>query len=289
MKNCCLLPFILLLIVSCSESIEYGDTGDSWPVVKQQGEGVLYALYVPSEGFAYRDKTGELTGVTIDLLNGFADFLYERYEINLEIRFVEETDWTRFYNRIVEGSDGLIGMGNVTITKERKEELTFSPPYMTNIASLISHEDAPELPSLEEISDRFSGRDALAFEGTLHETRLRQIINEYFPEAGIRMAQSNDEIIEIISLEDQFFAYIDIYNYWRAVERGKPLQRHEAGDEAAEQFGYIMPPGTSWEEMITEYFEHNEGLLESEQYRRIMKYHLGNTLAELLFHAQDPS
>jgi len=53
---------------------------------------------------------------------------------------------------VVHGGDGLIGFGNVTITEELKNELAFSPPYMNNIASLITLRDVPELKNFEELA-----------------------------------------------------------------------------------------------------------------------------------------
>ncbi|CAN5441228.1 hypothetical protein BH23BAC3_BH23BAC3_27230 [soil metagenome] len=257
----------------------------SWPAIMKEGHGVLHALYVPADGFAYAGETGVPTGFTVALLVDFTRFLAEEYSIMLELNFIEVENWTDYYKHIVEGEDGMIGMGNVTITEQRRRELAFSPPYMTNIASLISHADAPEMTSFDEMNRVFEGRDALAFEGTLHEERLQLLVEQYHPEAEIHLANSNDEIIDRVSESDSYFAYIDIYNYWRAVDRGAALRRHEAGDEAAEQFGYIMPLNTSWEPIINEYFLQDGGLLLTDHYRSLMAEHLGERLADLLIEA----
>ncbi len=276
---------VLFLLHSCSESEGRVDEGDPWPVVQERGYGVLKALYVPAEGFAGFDDDGRLTGVTVELLEDFAVFVSHRYGVELDIVFEEEEDWTVFYRRVAEGGDGLIGFGNVTITEQRREELTFSPPYMTNVASLISHRDAPEIMSPEDLPVNLSGRSALAFEGTLHEERLRELIERYYPDAEMAFAHSNDEIVERVGAGDNYFAYIDLYNYRRATERGAPLKRHRVADEAAEQFGYIMPPATSWEGVIGEYFKADGGLTGTERYREIMERHLGAELARVLMDA----
>jgi len=273
--------------VSHDETTPRGDilSGDSWPQVKEHGEGTLTAVYVPAAGFAYRDDDGQLTGVTVELLRAFADFVSDRHDVELTLDFVREENWRTFYNDIVDAEDGVIGMGNVTITEERREELAFSPPYMTNIASLITHRDAPPLTHMEDLEAVLGGRTALAFEGTLHEERLRALADRYYPGARFQMAGSNDEIIELVGSGDRYFAYIDLYNYWRAVDDGAPLQRHRAGDEAAEQFGYIMPLATSWKPVIGEFFEHNGGIVSTRHYREIMETHLGTRLAEILLEA----
>lgn len=259
-----------------------GFSGDPWPDVKERGKGTLTALYVPADGFAYLDDDGRLTGVTVELLRLFTEFVSEKHGVDIKLDFIREDNWRTFYQRIVHAGDGIIGMGNVTITEERRSELAFSPPYMTNIASLITHRDAPPLPRLEDLETVLGGLTALAFEGTLHEKRLRDLAEQYYPDVKFRMAGSNDEIIELMSSSDRYFAYIDLYNYWRAADRGLPLQRHKAADEAAEQFGYIMPLQTSWLSVIQEFFEHDGGIMSRPGYREIMETHLGTRLAEIL-------
>lgn len=274
---------LIILISSCDKTESTAIiSGDSWNEVLTTSSGKLTALYVPADGFSYHDETGNLTGVTIDIMNEFAHYLREQYQIELEINYVEEPNWSRFYNMVVDGDDGLIGMGNVTITDERRSELTFTPYYMTNIASLITHADAPELVSIDDLDGTFPDLIALAFEGTLHEERLKRLVDKNAPGIPLQYAQSNTEIIEKLSQTNTYFAYIDIYNYWRAVEQGLPLRRHEIADEAAERFGYIMPLKTSWHPIIKEFFEADGGFLQSDRYREIMEVHLGEDLADQL-------
>ena len=123
-----------MLFTACVEEHSSADRGDSWPEVLEKGYGTLKAHYVPAEGFAYLNEQGKLTGVTVELIRDFTAFVNEKYDITLDVKFEKEEDWSVFYRRVVEGGDGLIGFGNVTITEERKDELTFSPPYMNNIA-----------------------------------------------------------------------------------------------------------------------------------------------------------
>jgi ABC-type amino acid transport substrate-binding protein len=288
-----LLILMMLSIAGCRPSGSSQPTpsgpysGDSWSDVLQNEVGTLTAVYVPAEGFAYVDTDGNLTGVTIDLLHEFVTFVQQTYSVKVELRFVEETNWRTFYSDVAASADGVIGMGNVTITEARRSELRFSLPYMTNIASLITHQDAPEIPQLELLGEVWSGRTALAFDGTLHEERLRSMVKEYYPEAQIALAQSNDEIIDRLSQEDRYFAYIDLYNYWRAVDRGAPLRRHPVGDESAEQFGYILPLQTTWGEALDAWVNADGGLVATTRYREIMEVHLGTELARTLILAAE--
>lgn len=290
MRSHIIIGVLALASISCNTNQETVEiipsdvplSGSSWPDMASDGRGILTAIYVPASGFAYADSEGNLAGVVIDILAEFREFVYEEYSVNVEVQYVEDESWSRFYERVVNADDGVIGMGNVTITEARRSELMFSPSYMTNIAALITHRDAPELTSVEEISSTFSGRAALAFEGTLHESRLITLLSKYYPDAGIETANSNDEIVNRVAESDRYFAYIDIYNYWRATQGGVPLQRHEAADLSSEEFGYIMPLDSTWGEVVEDFFAADGGFLQSDRYREIMEMHLGEYLAGLL-------
>ena len=272
-----ILALVLLFTVfACTNGSERGIAEDD------EERLVIKALFVPSQGFAERVENGEPKGFTIELIRDFHQFVEKKYDRPVDLVFEEETDWRTFYNRIKNGHSNKIGMGNVTITEERKKELHFSPPYMNNVAALISHADAPALENIEELADVFDGRKALAFEGTLHEQRLRGLLENYFPEAAIEMAHTNDEIMERVGAADEYFAYIDLYNFQRGIVRGLDLRHHPVADESEEQFGYILPLQSYWIDDINEWFNADEGIIHSKRYGDLMRQYLGEELAGLL-------
>ncbi len=272
---------ILALIIGCNSESERS-YNDSWADVENAGSGTITLHYVASDGFSYTDDDGNLTGVTIELMRDFADYVNNEYGADVSIHFNPIEQFSEFYNTVKEGGGGEFGVANVTITEERREELEFSPPYMTNIATLITHSDIDELDSFDDIPDQFQNLKALAFEGTLHEDRLQNIKQEYLPDAKIEFAHSNNEIIEKTSMESRYFAYVDIYNYWRASQADANLTRHSVGDESSEQFGVILPLESDWHGLMDEFFNQGEGYIHSERYRELMETHLGRELAELL-------
>jgi ABC-type amino acid transport substrate-binding protein len=276
-----LLP--MLLLAACNKDYSgHEPFNPSWQDVSQRGSGTITLVYVPSDGFSYVDENGHITGVTIELMRDFVHYIHSTHEVELSIHFKPIDRFSEFYNYVKLSTGGVFGVANVTITEQRKNELAFSPPYMTNIATLITHSDVPEIKHPDEIATAFNGLNALAFEGTLHQERLEAILAEYKPGADLLFARSNNEIIERTAAENNYFAYVDIYNYWRASGRGKPLQRHAAGDEASEQFGVIMPLESDWHSLMEEFFRMGDGYIHSPGYRDVMEEHLGKDLADLL-------
>lgn len=275
----------LLLFSACSEQPPY--SGDSFEVVKQRGYGTLTVVYIPAEGFAYIDDRGNLTGVTIDIMEEFREFLDVSMGLDITYNFVTAERFQQFYSDVKNSQGGVFGLGNVTITEARKLELRFSPPYLTNIAVLITNDSIEELTEMSEIGQKFAGMSGLAFEGTLHQDRIERLISNYIPDTPVEFARSNTEILKALAERSDLFAYIDIYNFWRAVERGKPLRQHAAGDLASERFGIIMPLNSDWQPVITDFFERGVGFRTSSVYRNILEKHLGAELTEKLESARE--
>jgi hypothetical protein len=271
-----------LLAASCAPAP--GDQvheADSWQAVQAAGGGTVQVLYVPADGFAYHDDAGNLTGVTVDLMRRFVEWVNAEHGLSVEARFVAEEDWRTFYDRVRDAGPGVFGIGNVTITEARRSELQFSPPYLTNVAVLITHEAVPEIGDEAEAAVAFAGLDALAFEGTLHEDRLRALRDRHVPGADLVMARSNDAIIDGVA-GGGHFAYVDAYNYWRARDRGAPLRRHAAGDDPAEEFGVIMPLGSDWGAVMEQFFSQAGGYRDTAEYRALLTRHLGESLTAAL-------
>ncbi|TVP74483.1 MAG: amino acid ABC transporter substrate-binding protein [Gemmatimonadales bacterium] len=239
-------------------------------------------FWVPSTGFAHVGDEGEVTGVTAELLRDFAHFVADSLAIDVNVTWMEEELWADFYGYVRDSEGAAFGIGNVTITESRRDELDFSPPYLQNIAVLVTHADVPELESLEGIGDAFGDLVALRYPGTLHEERLEALRDAHAPEMEFRTIASNDELVSALSEGPETFGYIDIYNYWRATEDGAPLRRHEVGDDASEEFGIILPDGSDWTALVEAYFEAREGLLGTDAYRTLLETHLGPELAGLL-------
>ena len=256
--------------------------GPTFQEAQERGEVALQVLYVPSSGFAYRDDAGRLTGVTVELLRRFGAFVEETHDLDVAVEFIEEPHWATFYQRVRYSRGGVFGIGNVTITEPRREELAFSPPYLVNVATLMTHADVPELSALEEIGEEFRGMRGLTYPGTLHEDRLERIRDRYFPEMEMVPVESNDELVGMAASGEGYFGWIDIYNYWRAVERDLPLRRHPVGDDDSEEFGVIMPRDSDWAPVMEAFFRENRGVQEAGWYRALLRDHLGEELAGLL-------
>ncbi len=256
--------------------------GTSFQGARESGEAHLPVLYVSSSGFAEDDGSGGVTGVTAELVKAFGRFVQDAHGIDVTLEFIEEPRWATFYERVKSSQGGVFGLGNVTITETRRQELAFSPPYLNNVATLITHEGVAELGSLQEIAEAFVDLTGLLYPGTLHEERLEALRENHYPDMRTASVETNYELVGRVASGEGYFGYIDIYNFWRAVEDGHPLRRHSVADDASEEFGVIMPRDSDWVPVMEQFFATNEGVQGAEWYRELLREHLGEELAGLL-------
>lgn len=264
------------------------DRGDELAAIREEGTGSVLVLYSSSEGWAYEDADGRLTGVTVEILRDFFDWLQDEEDVDLQVTWEEDPEWNRFYRRVRNSAGGVIGSGNVTMTDERREELDFSPPYANNVGVLITHEDVPELESMAQAEEAFRDFVAHPYRGTLHEERVNRLRERRIPGLRVLPLESNDDILQAVATEPNRLAWIDIYAYWRAVEDGLPLRRHPAGDDASETLGFILPRGSDWTPALERFFEADGGYRNTDRYRELLETHLGEGLTLLLDETRSP-
>lgn len=274
----------LLLLASFGSLKAQVDRGDLYQSLNPEQIAQLTVLYVPAAGFAYTDAQGQLTGVSVDIMRDFAAWLAEQ-GTRVKLNWVAEENWQQFYRRIVQAQGGVFGLGNVTITEPRKQELAFSPPYLHNIAALITHQDISPLPDWQALPEHFTKLTPLAFSGTLHEQRINRLRDHYQPSAEVQQVSSNPDLLAKVA-SGQYYAYVDAYNYWRAREAGMPLRDHPIAAEGGETFGFIMPHSNDWTGLLEAFFAADGGYLQSKRYQQILTEQLGNELAQLLLKNQ---
>ena len=288
----CTALLLFAMAVSATQSVsDVIDQGSTYVDAQQQKlaaiqrQIALTVLYVPADGFAYINQQGQLTGVSVEIMQDFAGWLKQQHQLAVQLNFVSETNWQQFYQRIVQAQGGVFGLGNVTITEPRKQQLAFSPPYLHNIAALITHQDIAPLAEWQVLPEHFAKLKPLAFSGTLHEQRINRLRDQYQPNVEVQQVSSNPDLLAKVA-SGQYYAYVDAYNYWRAREAGMPLRDHPIAAEGGETFGFIMPHSNDWAGLLEAFFAADGGYLQSRRYQQILTEQLGVELAQLLLSRQ---
>jgi len=273
-----------VILVCLAASVTYGHTytGDSWAQSKAKGEGSISLAYVQTFGFVYKEGD-QLKGVCVDIMDDFVKYVNEKKGVKLSSNFVGDgTDFKGMYDKVKASRGGVFGLGNITITEERKKEVKFSPPFITNLAFLITKNSVASLSKMENLPATFGKLTAFTAKGTLNEKRILEVKKKYFPEMKIVLTATSQETFEKITSDANGFAYLDLAFYLEAVQQRKPIKRHPVGDVASEQFGFAMPMNSDWYPVLDEFFKADGGYVNSPQYKSILKKHLGEIGVKLL-------
>ena len=276
------IPILFLVSVSAASLFAQNYTGDTWAKVKAKGEGKISLAYVETFGFVYKDN-GKLTGVCVDIMNDFIKYMNEKKNVKLTAEFVGDGEsFKGMYDKVKASNGGVFGLGNITITDERKREVKFSPPYITNLAFLITQNGVATLAKMEDLPTTFGKLTAYTAKGTLNERRINELKQKYFPDMKITLTATSQETLEKITSGADGFAYLDLAFYLEAVQQRKPVKRHPVGDKASEQFGFAMPSNSDWSPVLEEFFKANGGYRNTQEYKSILRKHLGETGMKLL-------
>ncbi len=270
-------------MVATHFAIAQGYVGDTWAQVKATGQGTISLAYVETPGFSYKDGSGKLTGICVDIMNDFVSWINVNKGVKLQSKFVGDgSNFQGMYAKVKTSTGGVFGLGNITITDERKREVKFSPPFITNFAILITQNNVPTLATLEEIPTAFSKLTAYTAKGTLNEKRILELKQKYYPDMKVTTLDTSPEVYQKIFSDPNSFSYLDLAFYLKAVSEQKPVKRHPVGDKAAEQFGFIMPLNSDWLPVLEEFFSSGGGYTNSTPYKTILTRHLGETGIKLL-------
>lgn len=258
-------------------------TGDAYAKAKAAGKGTVTFSYVETPGFVYKDASGKLTGICIDIMQDFLQYVKDHEGIQLSARYVGNgNSFKAMYEGVKHGKGGVFGLGNITITDARKKEISFSPAFIQNFAILITNKSVPTLGSMSEIPSKFAGMHAYTAKGTLNEKRVMAIKKEYLPNLKVNYVGSSPEALDKVAKDPKSFTYLDLAFYFDAIKNNVPVKRHQVGDKGSEEFGIIMPKGSDWKPIMDEFFAANGGYRNSVSYKKILVKHLGVSAVKLL-------
>ncbi|GAB3335944.1 hypothetical protein GCM10027429_18710 [Marivirga atlantica] len=273
---------ILVLIIGTSATGQ-NLSGDNFATANQAKKATVTFAYVETPGFVYKDASGKLTGICVDIMDDFLTYVKSTYGINVNARFVGNgSSFRAMYNGVKNGSKGVFGLGNITMTEARKSEIKFSPAFIKNFAILVTHNSVPTLNSKSEIPQKFNGFTAYTAKGTLNEKRINAIKDQYYPGLKIEYVNSSPEVLDKILADKQSFSFLDLAFYFDAVKDRDPIKRHQVGDEGSEEFAFIMPLSSDWQPIMDEFFAANGGYKNTTEYKKILVNHLGLSAVKLL-------
>lgn len=274
---------VFLLICSLSGAHAQGFNGDTWATALKNKRARVVLTNADLPKFS-ETIDGNGSGICFDIMDDFAAYVQTKYGVSItyEYRPVANTsDFQSFLDAVKASKGGVFGLGDITITESRKRIFEFAPPYFDNIAILVTDRSVPDLGSLSEITTTFKGMKAISQRGTTHDKRLKEIKTSY-GNFEIVYAESSAAKTQRVLSSPEYFTYIDFPNYLELFSSRISIKRHSAGDRKGESFGFIMPKGSDWAPIITEFFNANGGYVNSEDYRQVLNDNLTPKVVKLI-------
>ena len=224
------------LIISCLCITLYSNAqikGDSFKQASTTKDVKLTYVYNDVTDFAKKNENGKVEGILVDLMKEFESFVKAKHNLNIKGNFVqiEGNDFNLFLQQVKEGTGGVFGLSNTSITQARRKDFTFSHPFMNNISVLITNKSVSDLSLLESISRNFGSMTAYSVPSSTYLARLERMKKDYFPAMKIQLLSSGQEVIERVAKDTNSFAVVDLMYYMEYYKKGYPVKRHKVGDE----------------------------------------------------------
>ncbi|MBS1949555.1 MAG: hypothetical protein OJF59_001451 [Cytophagales bacterium] len=264
------IVFLLLLIAQVSFAQKYG--GDSWADVKSKGSGKLAIVYYPQNGLIAQEG-GKMKGLCVDLLNDFVAYVQTKHNKKITLDYQGEEKVFSEFLKATENTPNLLGVTYVTVTEERKKIMKFTPPFLSNQETLITHKDAPALTSLKNISTQLKGYSAKVIAESVHQKYAEQIKQENMPGLIISTGPSGTEILKEISTNPKLFTILDFTEYVDAARKHLPVKRQNVQIGPIQDLAFAMSKQSDWDEIWNEFL--TPEYRKSEKYRKAIATHLG--------------
>jgi signal transduction histidine kinase/ABC-type amino acid transport substrate-binding protein len=279
-----LFAFLILLI-----SFTISAQPSSWKTTLVKGKGTITIYWHGSEPFIFYDENGNLTGLEYDVFEGFADYLKQTHNIDLTINWVKAEAFSETFDLIKnEKASGFFGCSAFSITDNRKQEVDFSAPYLSDISVLISNKNIPIVANESEFKSVFSGLTAITIKGTTYEKYLKEISQRLGTNFKLEYIPSSQNILKTLALRENAFAFIDLPIYLTNLKNNPELHvlRQNVFPIKSEGYGFIMTKNSDWRQPFSNYLNSSYfnaksptiigGYLQHDIYNLIKKISSGN-------------
>lgn len=247
----------------------YASAGDSWSDVLINGEGKIVFYWYPNN-VSISDSKDIIDGIEHDLAFAFVEFINERYDVKLEIDWIETSSFQQVMDTIREGSGGIFGASSISITPTRQLYLNFTPPYLADVAVLVSSANVPIARTGEEFKEIFGDLTAITIPNTTLNEAILDLAQKQGLDFKIRNVQNSGQIIEQVEKADNTFGYIDLPNFLVAIDQNQGIRRQFFHPIKLKGLGMIYPKNSDWKKPVEEYFTSTQFQLDKNEI--IVKY-----------------
>jgi hypothetical protein len=271
------LFILFLLVTNLAFAQKY--KGDSWATVNSKGSGTLGVVYYPQPGLIY-EEGGKVKGVCAEILNDFVAYVQTMYNKKVTVQYLGAENVYSDFLKVAQTTPDILGVTNVTVTEERKKLFKFTPAFLSNEETLITHKDAPTVESLQKIGTALNGYKAKMVVSSVHIKYIEQIKKNYMPSLEYSTGPSGAEILKEISTNPKLFTILDFTEYVDAARNKLPIKRQNVKVGELQELAFIMSKQTDWDKVWAEFL--TPEYRKSEKYRKVIATNLGGAYLSML-------
>ncbi len=239
--------------------------------------------YLSRSPLAFDDK-GTMKGIEVEIMNEYVAWLSKKKNMALHIKYNAFTDFDTFFIATQKLGKNGIGVGGVTINKERAAHADFTAPYLKNVAFCISNGNALDVKNRtkEDIMRGLGNMTALTMQNTSLNMYVNEMKKQYIPDLKILYYPSEVKILEDISKNVLYFGYVDAIGFWFYLKSNpqKVLKIQKTLNQSREEMGFVLPKGSIHKKLFNEFFAGPGGFKSTPAYKAILEKYLGSYMTQ---------
>jgi len=236
--------------------------------------GSMDVHYFENEPFCYTEE-GKLKGIEIEILERFAKWLQEHKGVSLSLNFIAHDEFEGLYQSVKTAEGNHVGLGTISQTDKRMNEVDFSAPYLRNISVLISAAPVQTARDRTELKELLNNMQAYTLKGSIHEDHLRALYDGFGIAPKINYVKEPEEIFEKIKESPRNLGYVDVITFWKYIKSADaPVKMHKIANSTDEYFGFIFPKNSGWAFQFNEFFENGFGFTATKEYHKLLEKYL---------------
>jgi len=269
---------IMMFLLTTASFCAQAQSAETFRQYKTEGGGSLKVYYYEEPIFAYTNSKGELTGIAIDVMNVFLNYVEKSEKISIEPEYIKMTVFPAFYNAVKNSSNAVLGAGSITITEDRKQEIDFSPSFFNNKAVLLTNTNVAPAEDKTQIGEMLEGKTMWVYEGTTQESYYKHIKNTMQANIEVKYVKSDEAVLNAILANSSHFGCVDLPVLIQAIKQDLPVIYQAKADIKGENFGFITPKDSGWQKKLDDFFNLGYGFKSSNMFRNIVQKHMGDDL-----------
>lgn len=226
----------------------------SWNQAIDEGEATLNLHWYISKPFIFYDQNGSLSGLEVEIIHLFGEYVKDQHQVNLNLNWVESPSFSGIIDEVSQAaSDDHLGVSAFSITEERQKIIDYSNPYMPDITVLVSSQGTPVVDSFEEIDDLMSKMTAITIKGTIYERQLQDLKAKLGIDFNTKYIDSDDNVLDHIRKTSNSFGFIDLPIYLIWLKNGESLVRQNYFTVFGTGYGILFSKNSDWVEPFNEF------------------------------------